>query len=102
MLSDFYKMNPDDEIWWVDNIDAVGEFLFSFDKKKVFNLFQDYPYKLSLEQKRIFDKENPYWAEFFSDRQVPAKNDSAGVDCYKSRRQKRLDDKTRMKVDEEN
>ena len=42
---------------------------FSFDKKTVFNMFADYPYKLTEEQKRIFDKENPYWADFFSDRQ---------------------------------
>lgn len=67
--SKFYKNNPSDVIWWVDNGDEVkGEWLFSFDKKKVFNMFADYPYKLTVEQKAIFDKENPYWAEFFSDR----------------------------------
>lgn len=65
----FYKNSPDDQIWWVDNPDTVGEWLFSFDKEKVFNMFADYPHNLTAEQKAIFDKENPFWKEFFSDRQ---------------------------------
>lgn len=64
----FYKENPSDTIWWVENIGVVGEWLFSFDKKEVFNMFRDYPHKLTPEQKEIFDKENPYWRDFFSDR----------------------------------
>ena len=64
----FSKNNPSDSIWWVDNPEKIGEWLFSFDKKTVFNMFRDYPDKLTPEQKEIFDKENPYWAEFFSDR----------------------------------
>lgn len=64
----FYKKNPDDEIWWVDNPERVGEWLFSFDKITVFNMFRDYPHELTPEQKEIFDDENPYWKEFFSDR----------------------------------
>ncbi len=68
MLSDFYKQNENDVIWWVDNIDTVGEFLFSFDKKKVYNLFADYPHNMTKEEKEIFDNENPYWKEFFQDR----------------------------------
>lgn len=64
----FYKKNSDDVIWWVENPDMIGEHLFSFDKEKVFNLFKDYPYALSTEQKEIFDKENPYWANYFKDR----------------------------------
>ena len=31
-------------------------------------MFADYPYKLTQKQKEIFDKENPEWKEFFSDR----------------------------------
>ena len=68
MLSDFYKQNKNDKIQWIDNIDTIGEFLFSFDKKKIFNLFADYPHNLTAEQKEIFDKENPYWKDFFSPR----------------------------------
>lgn len=65
MKYDFYKNNKKDTIFWVDNVDNIGEFLFSFDKKKIYNLFADYPHNLSIEEKRIFDKENPYWANFF-------------------------------------
>lgn len=65
MLSDFYKNEPDDKIWWLEDTDKIGEFLFSFDKKKVFNLFRDYPQALTPEQKELFDKENPFWADFF-------------------------------------
>ena len=64
----FYKENPDDKIWWVNNPETKGEWLFSCDKKTVFNMFADYPDKLTPEQKAIFDEENPFWADFFSDR----------------------------------
>lgn len=66
---DFYKKNEGDSIWWVNNRDKKGVQEFSFDKKKVYNLFEDYPYKLSKEEKELFDKENPYWKDFFKDRQ---------------------------------
>lgn len=69
MLSDFYKKSKSDEIWWADDLESVGEFLFSFDKKTIYNIFADYPYNLSKEEKEIFDKENPYWKNFFEDRQ---------------------------------
>ena len=69
MLSDFYKKNETDKIWWVDDLETVGEHRFSFDKKKVFNLFRDYPHNLTRGQKELFDKENPFWKKFFSDRQ---------------------------------
>lgn len=65
----FYKNNRGDKIWWVDSSESVGQWLFTFDKKTIFNMFSDYPYKLTPEQKEIFDKENPNWAEFFADRQ---------------------------------
>ena len=68
MEFDFYKENPQDKVYWVDNPESKGEHLFSFDKKVVFNLFADYPHNLTPEQKEIFDKENPYWEEFFKDR----------------------------------
>ena len=64
----FYKKKLLNKIWWAENPDKIGEHLFTFDKKKIFNLFRDYPYKLTPEQKEIFDKENPNWANFFKDR----------------------------------
>lgn len=53
---------------WISNSESIGEMLFTFDGKEIFNLFRDYPYKLTAEQKDIFDEENPYWADFFRDR----------------------------------
>jgi len=67
-LTDFYKNSPTDTIYWAGRVDAVGEFLFSFDRKKIYNLFADYPHNLSKDEIEIFDKENPYWANFFKDR----------------------------------
>lgn len=64
----FIRNNPNDMIWWVDNPESIGEWLFTFDKKNIFNMFRDYPYKLTKQQIRIFDKENPEWADFFADR----------------------------------
>ena len=61
----FYKKNDTDLIWWLDNSIREGKVLFSFDKKRVFNVFEDYPHNLSKEEKEIFDKENPYWKNFF-------------------------------------
>lgn len=64
----FIKNNPTDEIFWVDNPDGIGEWLFTFDKETIYNMFADYPDKLTKKQKAIFDKENPEWAIFFKDR----------------------------------
>ena len=67
-MYDFYKNKKSDKVYWVDNMDSVGQHLFSFDKQTVFNLFADYPHNLTTEQREIFDKENPYWADFFKGR----------------------------------
>lgn len=69
MKFDFYKKNESDKIFWVDNVDTIGEHLFTFDKIKIYNLFADYPHNLTAEEKAIFDDENEYWREFFLDRQ---------------------------------
>lgn len=66
MQNNFYKKKETNQIWWVENGDTVGEWLFSFDKKRIFNMFSDYPWKLTKEQKEIFDKENPFWEAFFA------------------------------------
>lgn len=68
LLNKLFKNNPDDKISWVDTSEEDGLMLFTFDGKTIFNMFADYPEKLSAEQKKIFDKENPYWADFFKDR----------------------------------
>ena len=55
-------------VTWIENPDTVGEMLFTFDGVKIFNLFRDYPHELKLEQKKAFDVENPFWADYFKDR----------------------------------
>ena len=64
---EFYKENENDKIWWIAS-EEVGEWLFSFDRKKIYNMFRDYPHNMTAEEIRIFDKENPRWAEFFKGR----------------------------------
>ncbi|MFG6267038.1 MULTISPECIES: DUF7675 family protein [Streptococcus] len=67
MPSEFYKKEIDDEIWWVENNDEerAGKHLFTFDKTKIYNLFEDYPYNMTEHEVMLFDKENPFWANFF-------------------------------------
>lgn len=65
MLND---KNSAGKVKWLRNPKRKGEFLFTFDGNRVFNLFRDYPHELTEEQKRTFDAENPYWANFFKDR----------------------------------
>ena len=67
MSDEFYKEQDTDRIWWLPS-DEVGVWLFSFDKVKVYNMFQDYPDGMTPEEVRIFDEENPRWAEYFADR----------------------------------
>ena len=37
--SDFYKDSEDSKVWWIYKIGVIGEILFSFDKKKIYNFF---------------------------------------------------------------
>lgn len=60
----FYKMEDTDKIWWVEYpCEKDGDMLFSFDRKTVFNFFEDYPDKLTEEQRALFREENPVLAE---------------------------------------
>ncbi len=68
MSNNWYKNNKTDKIWWKDTPDNVGEWVFSFDKEKEYNMFEDYPHNLTPEEIKIFDKENPEWADFFKNR----------------------------------
>ena len=63
----FFKEHEEDSIWWV-RTRAYGIMEFSFDKKHIYNLFRDYPHAMTKEEVEIFDKENPYWADFFKSR----------------------------------
>jgi hypothetical protein len=65
--SKFYKDDEKCRIWWVLS-DHIGEWLFSFDKKKIYNMYQDYPDNMTAEEVKIFDEDFPFWAEYFKDR----------------------------------
>lgn len=71
-----FQREPGQKIWWVDTSAWTGLFLFSFDRKKVYNMFRDYPYELTDKEKELFDRENPFWADFFKSRprRRPEKN----------------------------
>ncbi len=60
----FYKHKDTDKIWWANTF-KKGLILFSFDKKKIYNLYKDYQNNLTKEQLEIFKKENPLLAEIF-------------------------------------
>ena len=64
----FFKEKPKNKIWRVYFLDEIGRPAVSFDKKKILSLFADYPYNFTPEEKALFDKEFPHWAEFFKDR----------------------------------
>ena len=58
LLREFYKDEPGDQIWWVESSEK-GPLEFSFDGKTVFNFWEDYPDKLTPEQKEIFNRARP-------------------------------------------
>lgn len=60
--------SPNNKVWEVYEQGVIGKLLFSFDKKKIYNLWEDYPHNFTKEEKDIFDKEYPFWAEFFKSR----------------------------------
>lgn len=74
----FYKKKDNDKIWSVEEIGYIGKLLYSFDKKNIYNLWTDYPHNFTKEEKELFDKENPYWKEFFLDR------DQRTIEDYKN------------------
>lgn len=61
--SDFYKEKAENQIYLIDKIVdgqiVIGPFLFSFDRKKIYNFWSDYPQALSPNEIEIFKKEFP-------------------------------------------
>lgn len=62
----YWSKEKSEKVWWYHC--GRRELVFSFDRVHKFYLFRDYPYKLTKEQKEIFDKENPFWVDFFKER----------------------------------
>ena len=64
------KVNElDQKFHWIEDPETIGEMRFTFDDEKIYNLFHDYPHSLTPEEKEVFDKLNPFWVEFFKDRE---------------------------------
>ena len=63
----FEKKKDSDKIWWVKFLDEVGTIACSFDMEKIYYLYQDYPSKFTPEEKNLFDKEFPFWADFLKE-----------------------------------
>lgn len=53
---DFYKETKDAKIWHTAKNDKIGEINISFERKKIYNLFADYPNHMSKEEVEIFEK----------------------------------------------
>lgn len=102
----FFKQEKDDAVWWYDKFDTTGEMLFSFDRKKLYNLFRDYPWKLSVTEWLTFNRENEFWENFFEVRNAEYREAHAediekhlkAVEGYRTRR----DGRVKSRMDEEN
>lgn len=58
-LEDFYKENEDDTMFWTGPVNVQkGVFLFTFDRKNIYDFFTDFPDKLNDEEIKIFCNEN--------------------------------------------
>ncbi|MCD7975123.1 MAG: hypothetical protein LUF25_04985 [Phascolarctobacterium sp.] len=68
----FWKRSPENKIWGVseviDSDRMPGRILISFDKKKFYNIYGDYPAKMSEEERKIFEKEYPDWVAWLNGR----------------------------------
>lgn len=64
LLYRFWKDHENDRVWHAKKrwVWERGPIEFSFDRKKIYNFWTDYPWKFTPEEKEIFDKEQPYWA----------------------------------------
>ena len=66
MTTGFYKRKESDTIWWINDTEMVESLYFTFDKKKLYTPFRDYPNNMTEEEIRIFEKENPDYVDYYS------------------------------------
>ncbi|MCD8209087.1 MAG: hypothetical protein LUD72_14205 [Bacteroidales bacterium] len=65
-IAEFVKDSPEDKVYGVGTVRQLrGPHFFTFDKKNIYNLWSDFPEKLTDEEVRIFCKENQYWVKDF-------------------------------------
>ncbi len=93
---EFWKRNPGDRVWHVREMfegeQTLGTRLISFDRKKIYNLWWDYPYNMTPEEVEIFDEEDSYWADFFKERKDPATDDEVAESKWYKALKKRQED----------
>lgn len=72
-IASFYKDRISLRVWKVDLAKQIaGPMLFTFDRKKIYNFWSDYPQKLMPEEIEVFEEDNPYWANFHEHRKKQA------------------------------
>ena len=66
----WYKEHPKDKTVWLAQPDVIGEYIFHIEggSGKIYNMFADYPHNMNPNDKKVFDRENPFWADFFKGR----------------------------------
>lgn len=62
-MTRWFKHSPDSRVWWKET-NEIGLFIFSFDRKKEYNFYRDFPEKLTPEEERIFREEEPILGKF--------------------------------------
>ena len=66
-MKQWKKDSPNNSVWWLVEVDEEideDDYVFSFDKKRRYHLFRDYPMKLTPEELEIFNKEYPFWRRY--------------------------------------
>lgn len=74
------KQNSSDVIWWKQEPIEERGVIFSFDQVKEYNMLRDYPGKLTFMQKETFDRENPFWQNYFE--QLRTRDTNSPVDIH--------------------
>ena len=69
------KDNENKRVWWTAPVGTVGTVLFSFDGKRLYNLWRDYPFNLSEEEQEIFREDEPFWYKKLGHRKRQAETD---------------------------
>lgn len=59
-----FRKNKEGDHVWIVKTGYIGENAVSFDKKKIFYLYEDYPQNFNKEQLEILIKEVPFLIEY--------------------------------------
>lgn len=70
-----HALEEEERTEWVEVPDRFGEYAFTLDGVRFFNLFHDFPWALTDTESDIFVEDQPYWAEFFRGRLHPNADD---------------------------